>query len=866
VPDYADGIDRTLGGANPVNNKAPTGGQFTLVQLQLPTLIDPAVATIEFDYPVANPNSITKASGPGSGPYDYAPGSGTMTLWTNGIVDGVGSYARQPDSVASAIMPGHFIPDSTEFVVNRLGAAAGSRISLWLEGISPSASAGASSIVVLLDPDGPGPLPDVIDTVRLTVFDVDVSIDSDNTAGLRGGPNGPNPHEDNVEELNNAAGKQIPLNHGDRDSDGVKDYWDGYSVPGWNQLAANASASFTPIQVTIPAPVNLSTAMIRIDYPVNDPSLSGLEDIRIWTKDGAVARDGRGVDAGGDWVRSIYYAPAQFGFSGTNRTVTLYVEGIGRSAATEYITVSLNPDNTLTAPDEASDRAGFYTFSRGIEGQIRYDPATPKPVRGAAVVLFDGNDPPQGNLLAQTRTDDQGYFFLEIDENLLPNANLQVEVRADSGPTGTQPGQPLRGVFVTPLTSGGSYAFDVTTLVTWPTAASPVTSVGMPVIGTPGGAHTDAEQAFWVFDAAITASRFHARLPGATAGQSRLVYPAPASEYWPSTDAIHIGDNADGDDYDAWDVIVHEYGHHVADLFGLDGTYSVSPDNYHSSGFNLRSYKTGSIHDLDRLAYSEGFASFYSVLAQTVEGVSTPPVTSVSNPSDVAGDYNLYSRSVEATTPAAMGEDDERSTTRVLWDLYDPANELGDTVEMGYTELFTYLSANDVDSLSNLWHSFETSLYGTDNRALAERGRLFQQHNVAALISGTTIGGTSGHDWHPGDATPVFEWDVQVSSPAAPGETPTTPAGSRIFNRFGVKVFDDSFNVIYSSDLVETVDFNFVPLTNRAQWTPSGLDWSTISATPGQKYWIIYAGYQDPDTEPTTGLYWSETRDLTIHP
>jgi hypothetical protein len=215
VPDYADGIDRTLGGANPVNNKAPGGGQFTLVQLELPTLIDPAVATIEFDYAVANPNSITK----GTGPYDYAPGSGTITLWTNGIVDGLNSYARKPDLVASAILPGQFIPESTEFAVDRLGGAAGSRISLWLEGITPSASAGATSIVVLLDSDGAGPLPDVVDSVRLTVFDVDVSIDSDNTAGLCGGPDGPNPHEDSIEELNDAPGKHIPLNHGDLDAD-----------------------------------------------------------------------------------------------------------------------------------------------------------------------------------------------------------------------------------------------------------------------------------------------------------------------------------------------------------------------------------------------------------------------------------------------------------------------------------------------------------------------------------------------------------------------------------------------------------------------------------------------------------------------
>jgi hypothetical protein len=171
---------------------------------------------------------------------------------------------------------------------------------------------------------------------------------------------------------------------------------------------ANVSADFTPIEVTIRNVVNLATAMIRIDHPVNDPSLSGLEDVRIWTKDGDEARDGLGVDDGGDWVESVYYSPAQLGFTAMNRTVTLYVEGVGRSTATDYITVSLNPDNALLAPDETTDRAAFTAFYRAITGQIRCDPIAPKAVRSATVVLVSGSTLPA---VARTRTDDQGYFF-----------------------------------------------------------------------------------------------------------------------------------------------------------------------------------------------------------------------------------------------------------------------------------------------------------------------------------------------------------------------------------------------------------------------------------------------------------------------
>jgi hypothetical protein len=103
------------------------------------------------------------------------------------------------------------------------------------------------------------------DSVKMSVFTVDLDIDSDNNGGHYGDPSGTD-WEDYIEDHLYGLGKVIVPNHGDRDNDGRLDCWDGYSTAGYTQGSPNASASFVPITISIPGNADISNLYITFDF------------------------------------------------------------------------------------------------------------------------------------------------------------------------------------------------------------------------------------------------------------------------------------------------------------------------------------------------------------------------------------------------------------------------------------------------------------------------------------------------------------------------------------------------------------------------------------------------------------------------
>ncbi len=202
------------------------------------------------------------------------------------------------------------------------------------------------------------------DKVRLTVMKVDLDIDSDNNNGF--GAPGRTFDEDQIEDKSgdaNYPGKIVVVNDNDDDNDGIPDFADGFNQFGGtsNQTAGE---DFVPLVLELPEPIDLTKAKLKITYSDSDPggvtrTGSGTQAVytpasghlRIWTKDGAVARNKVSVQAGtpGDYVPSDTYEDiSKLGFSGATRVVTLYVEGITNSAAVadQQIKVEVDPDGS----------------------------------------------------------------------------------------------------------------------------------------------------------------------------------------------------------------------------------------------------------------------------------------------------------------------------------------------------------------------------------------------------------------------------------------------------------------------------------------------------------------------------------------
>jgi hypothetical protein len=203
------------------------------------------------------------------------------------------------------------------------------------------------------------------DWLRMTVFDVDLDIDSFNDDGLS--IPGDDPAEDEIEADSEFPGKFIGVNDADRDLDGIPDYADGYdldSVPGNNDNALDGGAIFTPLVVRVANKLNPAMATLTFTYDAGVPGLIGREGItydthaedvyglpsgqmRIWTAEGI--RNKQDLLAGGQFV-SPGQAYRLDDFSslisvGDQFVITLYVEGLRPSAAIagDQISVELNP-------------------------------------------------------------------------------------------------------------------------------------------------------------------------------------------------------------------------------------------------------------------------------------------------------------------------------------------------------------------------------------------------------------------------------------------------------------------------------------------------------------------------------------------
>lgn len=192
-----------------------------------------------------------------------------------------------------------------------------------------------------------------------------------------------------------------------------------------------------------------------------------------------------------------------------------------------------------------------------------------------------------------------------------------------------------------------------------------------------------------------------------------------------------LGDYANGGgDTDEFDdhVIAHEFGHYVEDQFSRSDSFGGD----HSPTDRL---------DL-RVAFSEGWGDAFSGMAMndpiyrdSQNGVSTNFNINVENDSSVDGWYS------------------EGSVAEVLWDLFDPANEPGDTVALGFTPIYNAIaSEKNTNALTSIFPFI--SALRTQNPA--------QSSAIGTLLTNESINGTdefgSGETHDGGDSSvlPIY--------------------------------------------------------------------------------------------------------------
>jgi hypothetical protein len=182
----------------------------------------------------------------------------------------------------------------------------------------------------------------------------------------------------------------------------------------------------------------------------------------------------------------------------------------------------------------------------------------------------------------------------------------------------------------------------------------------------------------------------------------------------PGADGIYVlgdfaGGNGDTDEFDQH-VIAHEFGHYLEDRFGRSD--SIGGDH----GFNER---------LDlRLAFGEGWGNAFSgmvlndpVYRDSFQGVSRD------------GGFNI-----ESDSTTVEGWFSESSISEILWDIFDPANEPGDTVALGFAPIFNVMTGaqTQTDAFASIF-SFARALRAANPSESAA---------IATLLSNEAISGT----------------------------------------------------------------------------------------------------------------------------
>jgi len=374
-----------------------------------------------------------------------------------------------------------------------------------------------------------------------------------------------------------------------------------------------------------------------------------------------------------------------------------------------------------------------------------------------------------------------------------------------------------------------------------------------------------ASPAFSVADALLTGYQYASAVRPAPPAQLAAVFPETAesaSYYSPAANNIHITAQRTWD----WDVVLHEYGHYLQNVDGLQN----SPGGSHTFGVsNIAGYnapdpldsipargKSGGI----RLAWGEGSATYMGIAAQFINPVANNLPTTLANVGDTrytTTGANAFS--IDLATPTgtiARGEGDELAVARVLWWIADPQNGTTDRVSRGHMQVYSDLLAARVggtlQTLSQVNNYYMNTIAANDKQR-TDYGAILQANSISPVPSPPS----SLPIWYY-SAPPTFTWQR------------------------GNDDANDTFHLIVWDDagLTHRVINDILIPGDVMSYTLTAAQWALINATQGTKWFAITGGdfvsnLLDDPTVPDgtayaglagTGPYWSDVNSFTVVP
>lgn len=227
--------------------------------------------------------------------------------------------------------------------------------------------------------------------------------------------------------------------------------------------------------------------------------------------------------------------------------------------------------------------------------------------------------------------------------------------------------------------------------------------------------------------------------------------------YYDGNGTIHLSAetpkyNYSPEAYASWDVLGHEYGHHVQKVFGISanpgGTHYIpgnNIDDQFDAGYALSEAKDRG----QKLSWGEGWPTYWSTIAQShfnddLKSIYTVGDTKYTSTNGFNYELDYYG--------SGRGDADEQAIQRFLFKLYDSKTDDYDKFALGETTLWSVVVENKPVTFSE----FMQNLYdaGYDKNDL---GILLNQYNVI-------VGRIVGKNYQYFDTLPTFTWSTGSGS------------------------------------------------------------------------------------------------------
>ncbi len=280
-----------------------------------------------------------------------------------------------------------------------------------------------------------------------------------------------------------------------------------------------------------------------------------------------------------------------------------------------------------------------------------------------------------------------------------------------------------------------------------------------------------------------------------------------------------------GDRWD-WDVMFHEYSHYVQDTFNFEN----NPGGPHNIGDCIAQVHSSKSEGV-RLAWGEGWPTFWGTSAQVVQSLSTLNVPRVGDVSYTDTGESNFTYSLETQDSNGRGEDNEIAVQRMLWDVLDSNSDGRDNVSRSDQSIFDALKFTNVTTLSGGWNLLRAGLSNQDDLAY---GGIASDHLVGPTLNspanGSIISASSAN----------FSWNGRVGCPSS--------------------YTGDGYNLIFynANTLAKVLT---VPVgTTSASLTNGQIQ--TLLASGHQMLWAVEGSNSQ---SPATGPYLGENFAVTVN-